>query len=87
VFIFVYPRKSNVQTKAMTITINIPDNHSNIISEISSMVKTAGGEIFVYADDDLSDQEFEMLKSAYKEALLIKDGKLKTIPASELWND
>ncbi len=71
----------------MTITINILDAHSTIISEISSLVKTAGGETFVYADDDLSDQEFEMLKSAYKEVLLIKDGKLKAIPASELWND
>jgi len=70
-----------------TLTINIPDSNSDIISKISSLVETAGGKISIYSDDDLSDSEFKSLKEGFKEALLIKDGKLKGIPASELWND
>lgn len=70
-----------------TITINIPDSNLDIISEISAMVKNAGGNLSVYSDDDLSDEELELLKSSYKEALLIRDGKSKGIPVSELWND
>ena len=70
-----------------TLTINIPDDSSDIISDITSLVKNAGGEISISFDEGLSEDEMELLKSAYKEALLIKDGKLKGIPASELWND
>lgn len=70
-----------------TLTINIPDDSSDTISDITSLVKNAGGEISISFDKGLSVDEMELLKSAYKEALLIKDGKLKGIPASELWND
>lgn len=70
-----------------TLTINIPDDSSDIISDITSLVKNAGGEISISFDEGLSVDEMELLKSAYKEALLIKDGKLKGIPASGLWND
>jgi hypothetical protein len=70
-----------------TLTINIPDDSLDIISDITSLVKSAGGEISVSLDEGLSDDEMALLKSAYKEALLIKDGKLKGVPASELWND
>lgn len=70
-----------------TLTINIPESSSDVIADISSLVKSVGGEITVYSDDDLSVEELELLKSSLKEALLIKDGKLKGIPASELWND
>jgi hypothetical protein len=70
-----------------TLTINIPDSGKNIIPDISALVKSAGGDISVNSDDDLSDEEFTLLKESYKEALLIKDGKLKGIPTSQLWND
>lgn len=70
-----------------TLTINLPDSGKDIISDISALVKSAGGEISINSDDDLSDNEFALLKESYKEALLIKDGKSKGIPTSELWND
>ena len=70
-----------------TLTINIPDSSLDIISEISAIVKTAGGNIAINSDDDLSDEELELLKSSYREALSIKDGKAKGIPVSALWNE
>lgn len=72
-----------------TLTINIPDSSKDIISDISLLVNKAGGDISVYTthDDDLCEAEFEALKLSYKEALLIKAGKAKGIPVSELWND
>lgn len=70
-----------------TLTINIPDSNPAIISEISSIVKNAGGDVSIYNDDDLSADELALLEESYKEALLIKDGKLTGIPVSELWND
>jgi hypothetical protein len=72
----------------MTIlTINIPDSNKSIISDISALVKKAGLDIYISSDDDLTNEEFELLAESYKEALLIKDGRIKAIPASELWND
>ena len=72
-----------------TLTINIPDNSIDIIAAISKLVDKAGGEVSILSssEDDLSESEFESLKSAYREALLIRDGKSKSIPISELWND
>lgn len=68
-----------------TITIQIPDISLNMISEISEMVKNVGGDISVSSDDDLNNEELELLKSSYKEALSIRDGKSKGIPVSQLW--
>lgn len=71
-----------------TLTINIPDDSEAIISAISTIVSNAGGEISISSsDDDLSQSEFDSLKSAYQETLLIKDGKAKAVPISDLWND
>ena len=72
-----------------TLTINIPDNSETIISAISKLVGEAGGEIAILSspDDDFCESEFESLTSAYREALLIRDSKSKSIPISELWND
>jgi hypothetical protein len=69
------------------ITISLPENSSDLISDISSLVKNAGGRISIQSDDDFSENEFNALKDGYKEALLIKDGKLNGIPLSDLWND
>lgn len=69
-----------------TLTIHIPNSNADVISEISAIVKNIGGEMSVDMDEDLSVRELELLKSSYKEALLIQDGKLKGIPIAELWN-
>jgi hypothetical protein len=70
-----------------TLTINIPDTDTAFISNLSSIVKLQGYDLIITNDDDLSLGEFESLKKGLEEAVLIKEGKLKAIPASELWND
>jgi hypothetical protein len=69
-----------------TLIIEIPDNQTGDISDI---VKARGGNVvYVNTDDeDLTADELESLKRGIKEALLIKEGKIKSIPFSELWND
>jgi len=69
-----------------TITLEIPDEATDVVS---NFVKQQGGNILnVYnQDEDLSERELELMKRGLKEALLIKEGKVKSIPFSELWND
>jgi hypothetical protein len=68
-----------------TLTIEIPDSERDSILKV---VKKAGGNVLeIDTDDDLSEAEFKLLQESYKEALQIRDGKIKAIPASELWND
>ncbi len=69
-----------------TLIIEIPDSETN---EISDIVKAKGGNVvYVNTDgEDLTPAELESLKRGIKEALLIKEGKIKAIPFSELWND
>lgn len=69
-----------------TLIIEIPDSETGDISDI---VKAKGGNVvYVNTDDeDLTLDELELLKRGIKEALLIKEGKIKSIPFSELWND
>jgi hypothetical protein len=69
-----------------TLTIELPDNETDVIATISNIIKNVGGHIDI-DNGDLAPAEFEMLKESYKEALLIKAGKKKATPASELWND
>ncbi|AYL97686.1 hypothetical protein [Mucilaginibacter celer] len=71
-----------------TLTIQIPDGESSVIATIADLVKNAGGEINIDIDDEnLSQQEFDALQEGLKEAILIKKGIVKGIPASQLWND
>jgi hypothetical protein len=67
-----------------TLTIEIPDNKRSSFLEV---IKKAGAEILDIETDDLSEAEFKLLKESYKEALLIRDSKIKSAPGSELWND
>jgi len=69
-----------------TLIIEIPDSETG---EISNIVRARGGSVVQIdaADEDLTPTEVELLKRGLKEALLIKDGKIKSIPFSELWND
>jgi hypothetical protein len=65
--------------------IEIPDIE---VADISNIVKAKGGSVFnASEDEDLTPDELESLKRGLKEALLIKEGKIKAIPFSELWND
>lgn len=66
---------------------NILDNDNAFIAKLVSIAKEAGYELSVTNDDDFSEAEFDMLKSGFKEALLIKSGRKAPIPSSELWND
>jgi hypothetical protein len=69
-----------------TLIIEIPDTE---VADISNMIKAKGGTVVNAAADDenLTSAELELLKRGLKEALLIKEGKIKSIPFSELWND
>ncbi|MBS1503291.1 MAG: hypothetical protein JST32_14580 [Bacteroidetes bacterium] len=69
-----------------TLIIEIPDKEAE---DLSNIVRAKGGNVVqVNADEeDLTAQELELLKRGLKEALLIKEGKIKSIPFSELWND
>jgi hypothetical protein len=70
----------------ITLIIEIPDSE---VKEISNIVKTKGGSVFNASEDDdnLTEDELESLKRGLKEALLIKEGKMKGRPLSELWDD
>lgn len=69
-----------------TLIIEIPENDAD---EISNIVRARGGNVVeIDADDEnLTPAELEFLKRGLNEALLIKEGKIKSIPFSELWND
>lgn len=71
----------------MTILIiEIPEAE---VTDISNFVKSRGGKVFKASagGENLTIDELESLKRGLREALLIKDGKLKSIPYSELWNE
>ena len=71
-----------------TLTIEIPDNNSSLLSELIKLTKNAGLKVRIDNDDDnLSESEFQSLKNAAEGAVLIKKGVAKGIPVSELWND
>jgi len=68
-----------------TLTIEIPDSEKAIVSDF---IRNRGGNVIeIDSEEDLTESEFTLLQESYKEALLIKDGVIKGIPASELWND
>jgi len=71
-----------------TITIQVPDSKSSVITTIADIIKKAGLDIIIDNDEDnLSENEFKSLQNASEEAVLIKKGLKKATPASELWND
>ncbi len=69
-----------------TLIIEIPDSETG---DISNIVRAKGGNIVSIDSDEenLTQAELDLLKRGLKEALLIKEGKIKAIPFSELWND
>ena len=71
-----------------TLTIEIPDDNSSVLSDLIKLTKNAGLKVRIdNNEDNLSKSEFQSLKNAAEEAVLIKKGLSKGIPVSELWND
>ncbi len=68
-----------------TLTIEIPDVEKAIISHF--IIERGGNILNIDSDDDLTEEEFLLPQESYKEALLIKQGIIKALPISELWND
>ena len=70
------------------LTIEIPGGNSSLLTELIKFTKNAGLKVSIDHDEDnLSESEFQSLKNAAEEAVLIKKGLSKGIPVSELWND
>jgi hypothetical protein len=69
-----------------TLIIEIPDSEAK---DISNIVRARGGNVVDAnaEDENLTSTELDLLKRGLKEALLIKEGKVKSIPFSELWTD
>jgi hypothetical protein len=51
-------------------------------------VKAKGGNVVnaEAEDENLTPMELDLLKRGLKESLLIREGKIKSIPFSDLWN-
>ncbi|MCR8558382.1 hypothetical protein KXD93_12050 [Mucilaginibacter sp. BJC16-A38] len=72
-----------------TVTIELPDNETDIISKITNMVKGVKGsriDIDSY-DDGFTDDELASVKRSLKEAGMIKRGELKPLSMDDLWDE
>ena len=68
-----------------TLIIEIPDTE---VSAISSIIIDRGGNVIADSNDEnLTENELVLLKRGLIEAISIKEGKLKSIPYSELWDE
>jgi len=72
-----------------TLTIQLPDSETGIITTISDIVKNVkGGHIDIESDDDgLTENELNSLKRSLKEAAMIKNGELKPLSMNDLWDE
>jgi hypothetical protein len=72
-----------------TITIQLPESETDIITAISDIVKNVkGSRINIDSDDDgFTENEFASLKRSLKEAAMIKKGELKPLSMSDLWDE
>ncbi|BAU53968.1 hypothetical protein [Mucilaginibacter gotjawali] len=72
-----------------TITIQLPENETGIITTIKDIVKNVkGSRIDIDSEDDgFTDGEFKALKRSLKEASLIKKGELKPLSMNDLWDE
>ncbi len=68
-----------------TLIIEVPDTE---VSAISSIIIDRGGNVIADSNDEnLTENELALLKRGLIEAISIKEGKLKSIPFSELWDE
>ena len=72
-----------------TITIQIPETETGIITAIKDIVQNVkGSRIDIDSEDDgFTDGEFEALKRSLKEASMIKKGDLKPLSMNDLWDE
>ena len=72
-----------------TVTIELPDNETTIISKITDMVKSVkGGRIDIDSyDDGFTENELASVKRSLKEAGMIKRGELKSLSMDDLWDE
>jgi hypothetical protein len=72
-----------------TITIQIPDGETAIVSTITEIVKSVkGSSISIDIDDaGLTESELASLKQSLKEAAMINNGELKPLSMNDLWDE
>jgi uncharacterized membrane-anchored protein len=72
-----------------TLTIQIPDSETGIITTISDIVKNVkGSRIAIESDDDgFTEKELSSLKRSLKEVAMIKKDKLKPLSMNDLWDE
>jgi len=72
-----------------TLTIQLPDGETGIITTIADIVKNVkGSRIIINSDDDgLTANELASLKRSLKEVVMIKKGELKPLSMSDLWDE
>jgi hypothetical protein len=72
-----------------TLTIQLPDSETGIITTISEIVKNVkGSHIRIDIDDDgLTENELTSLKRSLKEVAMIKKGELKPLSMDDLWDE
>jgi len=72
-----------------TLTIQIPDNETDLIKTIADIVKEVEGtHMDINSDDDgLSEKELLSISKSLKEAVMIKNGKLKSLSMDDLWDE
>jgi hypothetical protein len=72
-----------------TLTIQLPDSETGIITTISDIVKNVkGSHIHIDIDDDaLTENELASLKRSLNEVAMIKKGGLKPLSMNDLWDE
>jgi len=72
-----------------TLTIQLPDSETGIITTISEIVKNVkGSSINIDSDDDgFTESELTSIKRSLKEVAMIKKGELKPLSMSDLWDE
>lgn len=72
-----------------TITIQVPESEVGIIATITDIVKNIkGSHINIYSDDGgFTENELASLKNSLKEVSMIKNGELKPLSMSDLWDE
>ena len=72
-----------------TLTIQLPDEQTDVIAAISEMVRNINGShIEIDSDDDgFTEAEFNSLKTSLKEVAMIKTGELKPLSMNDLWDE
>ena len=87
--LFVYLLQPLNKIKMTTITIELPESETGVITTITDIVKNVkGSRINIDSDDDgFTENELASLKKSLKEVAMIKKGELKTLSMNDLWDE